>query len=70
MKRTVATLALGGFAVLAGAAGRGLRAPVNLASPGLVPVTVTDPSASIDGVKPARSGLVEGASSPTTTSRR
>ncbi|MDA0160572.1 S8 family serine peptidase [Solirubrobacter ginsenosidimutans] len=61
MKRTVATLALGGFVVLAGAAAAGAsELPVNLASPGLVPVTVTDPSASIGGVKPARSGLVEG----------
>jgi hypothetical protein len=35
--------------------------PVNLASPGLVPVTVTDPGASIAGVEPERAGIHEGA---------
>ena len=57
MKRTVAAVALGAFAVLAAPAG---AEPVNLAGPGLVPVTVTDPSASIAGVAPTRSGLAEG----------
>ncbi|WP_053225693.1 S8 family serine peptidase [Solirubrobacter soli] len=57
MKRTVAAVALGAFAVLAAPA---LAEPVNLAAPGLVPVTVTDPSASIAGVAPARSGLADG----------
>ncbi len=57
MKRTVAAVALGGFAVLAGPA---FAEPVNLAAPGLVPVAVSSPSASIAGVAPARSGLVDG----------
>ena len=35
--------------------------PVNLAAPGLVPVTVTDPGASIAGVEPERAGVHEGA---------
>jgi hypothetical protein len=53
VKRTVAAIALGGFAVLAGAVPAGaaeLSVPaINLAAPGYVPVTVTD----IAGVSPA-----------------
>ncbi len=35
-------------------------APVNLAGPGLVPVTVADPRASIAGVAPERTGVLDG----------
>jgi Subtilase family len=57
VKRTVAALALGGLVVFAAPA---QAEPVNLAAPGLVPVTVSDPSASIAGVEPARSGVAGG----------
>ncbi len=57
MKRTVAVAAFGAVAVLAAPA---YADPINLASPGLVPITVTDPSASIAGVEPERAGIHEG----------
>ena len=58
MKPTVALAALGAAAVLAAPAHA--ETTINLAAPGLVPVTVSDPGASIAGVEPERAGLVEG----------
>ena len=57
-KRTVALAALGAVAVLATPAS---AETINLAAPGLVPVGVTDPSASIAGVAPERAVVVEDA---------
>ncbi|MBE2317512.1 S8 family serine peptidase [Solirubrobacter sp. CPCC 204708] len=55
MKRFLAAALLPAVSAPAAYAG-----PVNLASPGLVPVTVTDPGATIAGVPPERAGLDEG----------
>ena len=52
MKRTVATIALGGLAVFAAPAYAD-QLPVNLASPGLVPIAVSDPGATVGGVSPS-----------------
>ncbi|MDA0180623.1 S8 family serine peptidase [Solirubrobacter phytolaccae] len=57
MKPAVAIAALGAVAVLAAPASAD---PINLAAPGLVGVTVTDPGASIAGIEPERTGLHEG----------
>src|SRR5918997_4898629 len=52
VKRTVAAIAVGGLAVLA-APVQAAELEVNLASPGLVPVTVSDAGATVGGVSPS-----------------
>jgi hypothetical protein len=57
VKRTVAAVALGALVVFAAPAN---AEPVNLAAPGLVVVAVSDPSATVAGVAPARTGAADG----------